>query len=617
MTKPAASEVTIPYADYRRKVRGCWLGKAVGGTLGAPYEGQDGPHALRFYDPVPSTMLPNDDLDLQVVFLEEIRRRGLPVERRLLADAWQRHIRLYPDEYGVALRNLASGIYPPASGSFDNGFTAGMGAAIRTELWACLAPGDPELAAALAREDACVDHVGEGIHAAVFMATLGSLAFICADREALLEQALAAIPPVCRVARAVAETRMLWEDEEDCEQVREEILLRHGRQNFTDVAQNLSFIVLGWLAGKDFSEAICAAVNCGRDTDCTGASLGALLGIINPDGIGAEWLEPIGEDLSLSPGIVGLHPPADLEELTDQVAELALTTLDYYASNVRLEDAPERGAAASALAPPRLAAPDGLPPINNAGPPLSLLAVEPLIVAVGYPQSLALAPEQEAPITCSLHNPTGGKVSASVSATAPDGWQIEGGPQEVELAANEGCELTFTVRPPPAASRRAWWNALRLRLTANGLSWELAAALPQTIPWQRWLLGQVTNACPEPDACTIVLETPGHTVPVQPGAWAYLSCFKMPLKRDELKLIVQAPGPLKVWLDGELVNEHDGRYRVPALHRCRHTGVQQRIAVGWRRLTVATACNEPGEMFVGLGRGGSGAWLDGVEWRLP
>ena len=78
----------IPFATYRRKVLGCWLGKAVGGTLGGPYEGRPGPLALSYYDPVPTEMLPNDDLDLQVVWLEAIRRAGLPVDRRTLADAW-------------------------------------------------------------------------------------------------------------------------------------------------------------------------------------------------------------------------------------------------------------------------------------------------------------------------------------------------------------------------------------------------------------------------------------------------------------------------------------------------------------------------------------------------
>ena len=34
--------------NYRKKVLGAWLGKAVGGTLGQPWEGSRGPLALSF-----------------------------------------------------------------------------------------------------------------------------------------------------------------------------------------------------------------------------------------------------------------------------------------------------------------------------------------------------------------------------------------------------------------------------------------------------------------------------------------------------------------------------------------------------------------------------------------
>jgi len=50
--------------DFRKKVMGCWLGKAVGGTLGQPYEGCNEPLNLSYYEPVPDDMIPNDDLDL-------------------------------------------------------------------------------------------------------------------------------------------------------------------------------------------------------------------------------------------------------------------------------------------------------------------------------------------------------------------------------------------------------------------------------------------------------------------------------------------------------------------------------------------------------------------------
>ena len=54
--------------DLRARIMGCWLGKAIGGTLGQSCEGAEGLLDFDFYDPVPSEMVPNDDLDLQVVF---------------------------------------------------------------------------------------------------------------------------------------------------------------------------------------------------------------------------------------------------------------------------------------------------------------------------------------------------------------------------------------------------------------------------------------------------------------------------------------------------------------------------------------------------------------------
>ena len=111
-------KTVIPFSVYFKKLQGCFWGKSVGGTLGGPYEGQSGPLSLTYYNPVPTEMMPNDDLDLQVIWLENIRRRGLPINRRSLADAWMENNHLWPDEYGVAVKNIGQGLYPPVSGSF-------------------------------------------------------------------------------------------------------------------------------------------------------------------------------------------------------------------------------------------------------------------------------------------------------------------------------------------------------------------------------------------------------------------------------------------------------------------------------------------------------------------
>lgn len=302
---------------------GCWLGKAVGGTLGMPYEGVRHTLSLSFYDPVPTEMLPNDDLDLQVVYAFLLNRMAQPrVDRVLLAEGWK-HIGMSPDEYGICKRNLAMGLLPPTTGSYDNPFTQGMGAAIRTELWACLAPGNPELASRYAYEDACMDHAGEGIYAAQFLAAVEAMAFIESDRDRLLDAGLTYIPRDCLLYKAISDTRQWWAQTGDWATTQQKLADRYMTDNFTDVIINLAYIVLGWLAGgSDFSKGICAAVNAGQDTDCTGATLGALLGIINPDGIDQRWLTPIGHNMVLSPSITGVDHPPTLEGFTELVLDL-------------------------------------------------------------------------------------------------------------------------------------------------------------------------------------------------------------------------------------------------------------------------------------------------------
>ncbi|TDE98697.1 ADP-ribosylglycohydrolase family protein [Occultella glacieicola] len=309
-------------ADYRRRMLACWRGKAVGGTLGQTFEGLEGPLTASFYHPVPTEMVPNDDLDLQVLFACVLAAQATPrVDRLVLARAWADHV-LFPwNEYGVGMRNLAEGLLPPETGSFDNWFTCGEGAAIRTELWACLAPGDPDLAGRYAYEDACFDHAGDGVTVAVFLARLASAAFgePEADPHRLLDVALDGIDPATGIARVVADTRRWHAEGLGWQAVRERIVDAYANSDFTDVRPNTGFVVLGWLAGSDFSERILITNNCGGDTDSSTATLGALLAIIDPDAIDDRWLGPIGDDLVLNPEIRGISAPPTISAFADLV----------------------------------------------------------------------------------------------------------------------------------------------------------------------------------------------------------------------------------------------------------------------------------------------------------
>jgi len=308
--------------SYQNKVLGCWMGKNIGGTLGLPYEGLLGPFNLTFYDPVPTESIPNDDLELQVLWLQVIRHKGVDFTELDLAEAWLNQVKYGAGEYGSCIANLRRGLTPPISGAFCNWFIDCLGVAIRTEIWACLAPGDPELAATLAFRDGILDHTigSEGINGALFLAAVESAAFVESSIETLLQTGLAMIPASSLTARCIKdvirmkEKNMAWQD------VRAKIIEKYAEHwHMSYVPVNLGFIVLGWLEGRDdFETSLLRAVNCGFDSDCTAATIGAIQGIIlGLDGIPKRWKDPVGAKLVISNDVQVIEPEKDIYELTE------------------------------------------------------------------------------------------------------------------------------------------------------------------------------------------------------------------------------------------------------------------------------------------------------------
>jgi ADP-ribosylglycohydrolase len=617
------SNLTIPYETYRKKVLGCWLGKAVGGTLGGPWEGKEIPHELTFYEPVPTEMIPNDDLDLQIVWLQSIRERGLPVTNRMLSRGWRDNIHMWPDEYGVCRRNLDLGLLPPLTGAYDNGFVDGMGAAIRTEIWACLAPGDPELAAHLAWHDASCDHDGDGIHAATFLAVVESAAFLESDPHALIEMGLAAIPKDCRVSQAIRLVLEARPDSRDRETVLEQLKSAHHAQNFTDVPINLGIIVLGWLAGRgDFGASILAAVNCGYDTDCTGASLGAILGLIDPDGIGERWLEPIGRQLVLSSSITGMAPADTLDELVEQTADLSRQVLTYYESEVGLDDAPPL----RAVVPVRYRQPSGTTRERHAPDASLLLAEHPLRVVVSYPSGVRFAPGEEGELRLSVTNTGTGLRDVDVSVHSPEGWRLDDRDAGSlgQLAPQETVTRPFAVIPQvqgwrPYASRLTWV------FDVDGVPLSYETGLLMTMPFAWWRAAHpLTDDEPALPDDARSIELPSHFLDLtafgEGDPLVVQTLIKSPRNKGRpypVRLIVQSPGETRVWLNGSLVNHHPGDWHVPAIHRARHTGVDLDLPGGANRLTVAVSGRFDGSLFHALGDPATRRWRHLIEYADP
>ncbi len=615
----------LDYATYRRKVHGCWVGKAVGGTLGGPWEGRKPPHELTFYDPVPEGVLPNDDLDLQIAWLSRIRQDGLPIDRRLLAGAWIDHVVNWPDEYGICQRNLAMHLWPSLSGGYDNQSPNGMGAAIRTELWACLAPADPNLAAHLAREDACCDHYGDGVDAAVFLATVQSAAFVEPDRDALIDLGLSRIDPDGRVARGIRLVLDRRPHAGDREAVLDEIVETFGTENFTDVAVNLPIIVLAWMiGGGDFDTALLAAANCGQDTDCTCATLGATLGLIDPDCIGDRWLEPIGDDLLLSTFMAGMAPAATLTELTDQTADVAQQVLAYYGSDVRLTDAPGLRRPLRNRTSPAMGR-----QISRARPAernTALLASDPIAVELRYPDAVRLAPGQAGSFELEMTNCMDRPVELEAELMAPDGWTIEPGAACADaLAPGAPLRAPFTARPDDP-TWRPYSSRLAIELRVDGVPLRYEAGLLMTIPALRWAPGaSLPSESPTPPANAECVELAGHFVDLPDGApegAAY--CFDVKLTHPtRINLVAMCARPVRLWFDDELIVDHRGPRPIPPVYRVGEAAGSLEVRRGQHRLTVAVAGGEddPGQLYWVIGEGRRrakpGRWYVEAEFRRP
>ena len=341
----ALSTQNINLERFRDQVLGCWTGKNIGGTLGAPFEGCRETHNVSFYvQNLSGEPEPNDDLDLQLIWLLAVEEQGLwHLNERILGEYWMNYIVAPWNEYGIGKTNIANGLMPPLSGACNNEqWKFSNGAWIRSEIWACLFPGSPDEAVHFAWQDACVDHCGEGIYAELFTAALESAAFVVSDLRELIAIGLSKIPATCRIARAVRLAITEFDRGSDWRDARESLVKDSADLGWFQAPANLGFTVLGLLYGNgDFGETICIAANCGDDTDCTAATTGAILGIIlGRSGLPEKWTKPIGETIktkAIDP--FNANAPGTLEALTGRVIRQAKLAAQTNGTLPRLSDA--------------------------------------------------------------------------------------------------------------------------------------------------------------------------------------------------------------------------------------------------------------------------------------
>ncbi|MBQ1255831.1 MAG: ADP-ribosylglycohydrolase family protein [Clostridia bacterium] len=331
----------LSWETYLDKVYGCFLGKAVVGTMGAPFEGVKMPLAMPFDKKMIDSMLPNDDLDFQILWLDVCEEKGPAFTSADLLARFTANCDYSPGEYAVMRRNYMKRIMPPLSGKFGNdNYIEGMGCPIRSEIWACLAPGDANRAADYAYRDGCMDHEGASIDAERFLAALESEAFFESDLDKLIEFSRKWVPSGSRLERLISDTLELCAQSEDTQWIFRKIHRKYGHPDCTNLYQNIAITLIALKKSRlDFVQTGLNALNLGFDTDCTCATAGAIIGTIRgaKDVIRAHALGDVKYVLSVRAKDRGNR----VEDLARDVAMLGVRFMKTVHADVQIVGAPE------------------------------------------------------------------------------------------------------------------------------------------------------------------------------------------------------------------------------------------------------------------------------------
>lgn len=221
----------------------------------------------------------------------------------------------------VAFCNFIKGYQPPQSAIYKNPYREWIGAQIRGDYFGYINPGNPEKAAEMAWRDASISHIKNGIYGEMFVSAMLAVASVTNNIEDIIFGGLAQIPYTSRLYESVIEVMDNYKNGISCEECFNKIHDKYDE--YTDhgwchTISNAMVVTSSLLYGEgDYGKSICMAVQTGFDTDCNGATVGSIIGMVNGiDGIPDCWKKPIKDKLHTSVFGVGEVKISDRVELT-------------------------------------------------------------------------------------------------------------------------------------------------------------------------------------------------------------------------------------------------------------------------------------------------------------
>ncbi len=360
---PAAKGQLPGEPALRDKLKGAWMGRISGCLLGKPLEGartniivpklkETGNYPLHRYlvsadfneadrepfrldsrsrmlaDQVPCAPV-DDDTNYTVLAQELIEQYGLLFTPANVSEIWvaRQTKSAYCTAERVAFRNFVVGYRPPVSAIYKNPYREWIGAQIRGDYFGYINPGDPKTAADMAWRDASISHVKNGIYGEMFVAAMLACAAVCNDTEEVIRCGMGYIPKTSRLHQRLSAVLQAYENGAASEDFFKGLHARYDEHDEYDwclTVSNAEIVAASLLYGKgDFGKSICLSVQCGFDTDCNGATVGSVFGMMHGIGaIGAKWKEPIRGTLDTSIFGVGKVSIDDVVEKNIQHIQL-------------------------------------------------------------------------------------------------------------------------------------------------------------------------------------------------------------------------------------------------------------------------------------------------------
>jgi ADP-ribosylglycohydrolase len=233
----------------------------------------------------------DDDITYTLLGLLIAEDYGIDFTVDDVGKAWLKYLPYACTAEDVALRNLKNGIPASQTAEINNPFCQWIGADIRSDPWAYMAPAWPEKAAEMAYRDAYLSHRRNGIYGEMFFSAVQAAAFAVDNAADALEIGLTEIPKDCLLSGDVRWALTEGRNIKNYKDARQAVDERFKDMSGVHTNNNACLTIFGLMIGeRDVTKVISETVAMGLDNDCTAATAGSIAGaIVGRKGIPEHW----------------------------------------------------------------------------------------------------------------------------------------------------------------------------------------------------------------------------------------------------------------------------------------------------------------------------------------